>query len=213
MVTWGVQPWGESLAELTDAARRAEMAGAEVAWVSELHRSATVTAAAVLVATDRIRVATGITLAFVRSPLILALEALDLDELGSGRFVLGLGTGVKALNENWHGVPFSAPARRMRETVEALRAIWDGLADGQDIAYNGEIVRVDIRGLRLPHAVERSRIPIVIAAVGPHMLSLAGSHGDGWISHDLCTPAYVATEVAPRVGPARGTEPGLTVSV
>lgn len=213
MVTVGIQPWGESLAELTDAARRAEDAGAQIAWVSELHRSAPVSAAAVLVATQQITVATGITLAFVRSPLTLALEALDLDELGAGRFVLGLGTGVKALNERWHGVPFAAPARHLRETVEALRTIWSGLAAGTDITYEGDIVSVDIRGLRLPRGVPRADIPIVIAAVGPHMLSLAGSHGDGWISHELCTPSYVATDAAPRVGSPRGATPGLSVSV
>ena len=72
-------PWGETLAELVDAAQRAEKAGAEVVWVPELHRSATIAAAAMAAGTSTIGVGTAIALAFTRSPLITALEALDLD--------------------------------------------------------------------------------------------------------------------------------------
>ncbi len=101
-ITFG--PWGETLAEVADAARAAEEAGAEVVWVPELHRSATVSAAAVAQATRTAQVGTAVALAFTRSPMITALEALDLDELSGGRLVLGLGTGVQRLNEDWHHV-------------------------------------------------------------------------------------------------------------
>src|SRR4051812_39972049 len=100
------QPWGETLAELVDAGRRAEEAGAETLWVSELHRSATGTAAALIQGTSTARIGTSIVLAFTRSPMTTALEALDLDEMSGGRFVLGLGSGVARLNEDWHNVPF-----------------------------------------------------------------------------------------------------------
>ena len=94
-------PWGETLAELVDAAQRAEKAGAEVVWVPELHRSATIAAAAMAAGTSTIGVGTAIALAFTRSPLITALEALDLDEMSNGRFILGLGSGVERLNQDW----------------------------------------------------------------------------------------------------------------
>lgn len=93
-------PWGESLAELVDAAQRAEKAGAEVVWVPELHRSATVSAAAMAAGTSTIGIGTAIALAFTRSPLITALEALDIDEMSNGRFILGLGSGVERLNQD-----------------------------------------------------------------------------------------------------------------
>ncbi|MGH3264637.1 MAG: LLM class flavin-dependent oxidoreductase, partial [Trebonia sp.] len=81
-ITYG--PWGETLGEVIDAARRAERAGADTVWVPELHRSATVPAAALAGVTTTARVGTSIALAFTRSPMIMALEALDLDELCDG---------------------------------------------------------------------------------------------------------------------------------
>jgi alkanesulfonate monooxygenase SsuD/methylene tetrahydromethanopterin reductase-like flavin-dependent oxidoreductase (luciferase family) len=56
--------------------------------------------------TERIGVGTGIAWAFTRSPFILAISALDVDEFSGGRFRLGLGAGVKRLNETWHGVDY-----------------------------------------------------------------------------------------------------------
>src|SRR3569623_533892 len=87
-------------AGLLAAAHAIEAAGFETAWTAELHRSTFVPLAAVSTQTTRLQLGSGIALAFTRSPLILALSALDLDELSEGRFALGLGTGVKRLNEN-----------------------------------------------------------------------------------------------------------------
>ena len=102
-ITYG--PWGETLAELADAARarrggrRRGRLGARAA--PQRHRSAPPRSPQ---ATATARVGTAIALAFTRSPMVTALEALDLDELSGGRFVLGLGTGVQRLNEDWHNV-------------------------------------------------------------------------------------------------------------
>ena len=95
-------PWGESIAELVAAARTAEDGGFETVWFPELHRSATIPLAVTATETSTIRVGTGIALAFVRSPLITALTAIDLDELSEGRFLLGVGTGAPRLNTDWH---------------------------------------------------------------------------------------------------------------
>ena len=97
-ITYG--PWGETLEELVDASRRAEAAGADVIWVPELHRSATVGAAALAAGTSTVGVGTAIALAFTRSPMVTALEALDVDEMSGGRFILGIGSGVQRLNED-----------------------------------------------------------------------------------------------------------------
>ncbi len=182
-------PWGETLAELADAARRAEDAGAEVVWVPELHRSATVAAAALAAATRRARIGTGIALAFTRSPMTTALEALDLDELSGGRFVLGLGTGVQRLNEDWHNVPFGKPVAHMRETVRNVREFWASCTTGEPIDLPGEEEPMRIRGYQRPFGVQRTRIPVYLAAMGPAMTRLAGTIGDGWISHELCSRA------------------------
>lgn len=192
-------PWGETLAELTDAARRAEAAGAEVIWVPELHRSATVTAAALAAATERALIGTGIALAFTRSPMVTALEALDLDDMSEGRFILGLGTGVRRLNEDWHNVPFGKPVRHMRETVRNVRDFWETCTTGEPIDLPGDEEPMRMRGYQRPFAVRRTGIPVYIAAMGPAMTRLAGTIGDGWISHELCSPRYLAEQVMPEL--------------
>ncbi|TDC46637.1 LLM class flavin-dependent oxidoreductase [Actinomadura sp. KC345] len=201
-------PWGETLAELTDAARRAEAAGAETIWVPELHRSATVTAAALAAATERARIGTGIALAFTRSPMTTALEALDLDDMSGGRFVLGLGTGVQRLNENWHNVPFGKPVAHMRETVRNIREFWRTCTTGDPIDLPGDEEPMRIRGYQRPFPVRRADIPIYIAAMGPAMTRLAGTIGDGWISHELCSPRYLAERVMPELETGLGRAEG-----
>lgn len=193
------QPWGESLEELVEAGRRAEEAGAEVLWVSELHRSATITAAALAVATSRAKVGTSIALAFTRSPMITALEALDIDELSDGRFILGLGSGVQRLNELWHNARFGKPVGHMRETVRNIRHFWESCNSGDEMALEGEYEPMHIRGYERPFAVRRTNIPIYVAAMGPVMTRLAGSIADGWISHELCSPRYLAEFTLPEL--------------
>ena len=188
-ITYG--PWGETLGELCDAARRAEAAGAEIVWCPELHRSATVTAAAMAQSTVRAGVGTAITLAFTRSPMTLALEALDVDEIAGGRFILGIGTGVRALNERWHNAAFGRPAQHLRETVRNIREFWDKAGAGQPIDLDGEYEPIHLRGYRRPFPQVRTSIPVYLAAMGPVLTRLAGEVGDGWISHELCSPAYL----------------------
>lgn len=191
------QPWGETLAELVDAGRRAERAGAEVLWTSEMHRSATITAAALAAGTERARVGTSIALAFTRSPMITALEALDLDEMSDGRFILGLGSGVKRLNEEWHNVPFGRPAPHIAETIRNIRAFWQTCTSGATIDLEGEHEPMHIRGYERPFAIDNEAIPIYLAAMGPIMTRLAGRVADGWISHELCSPSYLAEKSLP----------------
>jgi probable F420-dependent oxidoreductase len=191
------QPWGETLAELVDAGRRAEEAGAEALWVSELHRSATGTAAALAAGTQRARVGTSIVLGFTRSPMITALEALDLDEISGGRFVLGIGSGVQRLNEDWHNVPFGKPVPHMREVIRNIRAFWHTCTSGEPIEQEGDWEPIRIRGYERPFSVANPDIPVYIAAMGPHMTRLAGEIGDGWISHELCSPSYLAERIMP----------------
>jgi probable F420-dependent oxidoreductase len=193
------QPWGEPLEELVDAGRRAESAGAEVLWVSELHRSATITAAALAAATSRARIGTAVALAFTRSPMTTALEALDIDELSEGRFVLGLGSGVQQLNELWHNARFGKPVPHMREAVRNIRHFWQSCTSGAEIALSGVHEPMHIRGYERPFPVARTDIPIYLAAMGPLMTRLAGAIGDGWISHELCSPAYLSELTMPEL--------------
>ena len=166
---------GADPAGLAAFARAAEAAGFGRLWAPELHRSSTIPLAVAAAATDRIGIATGIALAFTRSPMVLALEALDLDELSGGRMTIGLGAGVRRLNADWHAAPYDPPLRRMRETVAAVRELTAALAGGRDARAEGGLVGVDVRGLRRPHVAPRAAIPVWLAAVLPGMTRLTGA--------------------------------------
>ncbi|GIH02396.1 luciferase-like protein [Rhizocola hellebori] len=188
------QPWGETMAELIDATRRAEAAGAVAAWAPELHRNALVTATAIASQTNLL-VGTGISLAFATSPMLTALAAMDLDDLSGGRFRLGLGSGVRRLNADWHGAAFDPPVKRLRETIAVIRKVWAG---GDPILHDGTAVSIDVRGWRRPYA--GGATPIYLAGVGPAMVALAGEVADGWLSHELCPPSVLRESVLPALG-------------
>ena len=192
-------PWGETIADVVDAAVAAESAGFSDLWISELHRSAFVPAAAAAAATRTIGVGTAIALAFVRSPMITALTALDLDDLSQGRFTLGLGSGVRRLNEDWHNVPFGKAAPHLRETVAIVRRLVASVHLGEPIDLAGEHEHVRIRGYERPFHPVRERIPIYIAAVADVMTRLAGEIGDGWIGHELGSPRYLSERLLPNI--------------
>ncbi len=196
-LTYG--PWGETLAELVEAGASAEAAGAQVIWAPEMHRSATVTAAAVAAGTSTVGVGTAIALAFTRSPMVTALEAMDLDELSGGRFVLGLGTGVQRLNEDWHNARWGKPVAHLRETVAIVRHVIAHARDGVPMTVEGEYEHLRVRGYQRPYHQQRVEIPIYLAAMGPAMMRLAAEIGDGWISHELCSPDFVRAEVLDNV--------------
>jgi probable F420-dependent oxidoreductase len=204
-----VQLLGEDAEGIRDLARRAEAAGIERLWAPELYRSATIPLALAAGVTERIELGTGIALAFTRSPFTLALEALDLDEASGGRLVLGLGAGVRRLNQRWHAVDYDPPVRRMRETVAAVRELVAALPEGRTARSRGRVVDVEVTGYRRPHRPPRRAIPIWLAAVMPAMCRLAGEVGDGYLDHPVTTPEWVRDSVLPalRAGAERAGRP------
>ncbi len=192
-------PWGETIDELVAASVAAENAGFADVWVSELHRSAFVPAAAIATATHRAGVGTAIALAFVRSPMTIALTALDLDEVSNGRFKLGLGSGVQRLNEDWHNARFGKPAPHLRETIAIVRRLVAEAHLGDRIEIDGEHERIRLRGYQRPFPPVRERIPIYLAAVGEMMTRLTGETADGWLAHELGSPRYLSERVLPNL--------------
>lgn len=205
-LTYG--PWGETLAEMCQAARDAEAAGAEVVWFPEMHRSATVAAAAAAQATTNAGIGTAVALAFVRSPMITALEALDIDELSGGRLHLGLGSGVQRLNEDWYNATWGKPVAHLRETVTVIRHFVAGAGRGEPITVKGDWEHLRLRGFRRPIPQVRTVIPIYLAGLGPAMTRLAGQIGDGFISHELCSPRFMAERTLPQL--AAGQDAGYS---
>lgn len=177
----------DTAADLAAQAREAEAAGVECVWMPELFRSSVTQATWVAAATERIGVGTGIAWAFTRSPFILAVTALDIDEMSSGRFRLGLGAGVKRLNETWHGVEYGRPAPHLRETIEAVRLIMAKASSGEPIRFEGAYHDIDIKGWVRPHPPAREAVPIYTAAVREGMARMAGDVADGLIGHPMCS--------------------------
>jgi len=178
---------GDSLEELGEQAREAEAAGIDCVWAVELFRSSLTQAMWLAAQTETVGIATGISWAFTRSPMILALSALDVDEASGGRFRLGLGAGVKRLNETWHGASYGRPAPHLRETVEAVRLIVEQAGSGEPIRYRGTYHDIDIKGWVRPHPKARETIPIYTAAVQQGMARVAGDVADGLIGHPMCS--------------------------
>jgi probable F420-dependent oxidoreductase len=178
---------GVTTEQLAEDARSAEAAGVDCVWAPELFRSSVTQATHLAAITDRIEVGTGIAWAFTRSPFILAISALDIDEFSGGRFRLGLGAGVKRLNETWHGVEYGRPAPHLKETIEAVRLIMSQAHRGEPIRFEREYHDIDIKGWVRPHPAPRESVPIYTAAVQEGMARMAGDVADGLIGHPMCS--------------------------
>src|SRR5207237_5854326 len=192
-----------SLSDLAAAARQAEEAGFESVWSTEFYdRSATIGVTSMAQATSGIELGTAIAYAFGRTPLVLAAEARDLDELSGGRFTLGLGTGTRRMQTDWHGLDGEHPASRMEELVPLLRALWR-LHEGP-VDHDGRFYRLHVRPTAQVAPPLRPDLPVYLAGVNPRMIEAAGRVGDGLVGHPLFTPEYVREVARPAL--AHGAE-------
>jgi probable F420-dependent oxidoreductase len=189
--------------ELAEAARAAEQAGFASVWATEFYdRSATVALAAMAQATERIGIGSAIAYAFGRTPIVLAVEARDLDDLSGGRLTLGLGTGTRRMQKEWHGLDGEHPASRMEELLPLLRRLWT-LHEGP-VEHEGRFYNVRISPTAAVAAPLRSAIPTYMAGVNQRMIQAAGAVADGLVGHPLFTPEYVREVARPAL--ARGAE-------
>jgi probable F420-dependent oxidoreductase len=198
------------------AARAAEQAGFDGIVSFEIQNDPFVPLAFAAVATERIELGTGIAVAFPRSPMVVAQLAHDLHRQSGGRFHLGLGAQVKGHNERRFSVSWTAPAPRMREYVEALRAIWRCWELGEPLRYEGKHYRFTLMTPEFsPPATGLGRLPVSIAAVGPAMLRVAGRVCDGVRLHGFATRRYVEQVCLPNLeeGLARSGRPRSSFEV
>jgi len=194
---WGILFSGDNLTldETVRYARQAEDAGADSLWTTELGRDAFVPLAAMAAECKKVRLGTGVA-TYARPPAMTEISAMSMAELTQGRFILGLGTAPPMWNENWHQLTVDKPARRMREYVEAIRAMWSA-SPTNPIDYDGEYIK--IRDYRRIMAAPYPPLPIYLAAVQPAMLQLSGRMADGVIANLLNTPQYFTDIVHPNL--------------
>jgi alkanesulfonate monooxygenase SsuD/methylene tetrahydromethanopterin reductase-like flavin-dependent oxidoreductase (luciferase family) len=151
-------------------------------------------------ATQRIGLGSAIAYGLGRTPLVLAAEATDLDELSGGRFTLGIGTGTQTMQRDWHGLDGEHAATRMEELVPLLRKMWR-LSEGP-VDHDGRFYRAHIAPTAPPQPAARDHVPVYLAGVNPRMIEAAGAVGDGLVGHPLFTRSYVEDVVRPAL--ARG---------
>ena len=179
-------------------ARDLETRGYAGVWASEADHDPFLPLLSAGQATERLQVGTAIAVAFARSPMTLAMTAHDLQRYTRGRFVLGLGTQVRAHVERRFSMPWSAPVPRMREYVAALRAIWASWQDGTRLRFEGEHYRHTLMTpMFAPAAHPWGAPPVHLAAVGPAMTRLAGEVADGLLAHGFTTARYLRERTLP----------------
>jgi alkanesulfonate monooxygenase SsuD/methylene tetrahydromethanopterin reductase-like flavin-dependent oxidoreductase (luciferase family) len=178
---------------IVDAAVLADQLGYHTVLIPEgWGFDAGVVLAEIAVKTTRIRIATGVTSIWGRSPATIAMMAATLDDLSGGRFTLGLGTSTPTLAEQLHDVAFQRPAARLADTISQVRTLLHG---GRMTSTGGG------RGLRLG-LPSRPDLPIWVAALGPRATATALRAADGWY------PALVPRDRVDTLRSSAATEEG-----
>ncbi len=150
--------------------------------------------------TERIELYTAIAVAFARNPMLLANIGWDLQALSKGRFLLGLGTQVRAHIEKRYSMPWSRPAARMREMVLAIREIWRCFAKGGRLDFRGEFYQHTLMiPMFSPGANPYGNPAIFVAGVGPRMTEVAGEVADGFFVHPFNSAKSIAEVTLPAI--------------
>jgi probable F420-dependent oxidoreductase len=189
-----------SLSDIGPRARELEELGYDGLLTAETGHDAFLPIALAAEHTDRIELATGIAVAFARTPMVLAYTANDLQQMSKGRFVLGLGSQVKPHIEKRFSMPWSHPARRMREYILALQAIWSAWNEQTPLKFDGEFYKHTLMTPFFAPTPNPYGAPkVFLAAVGALMTEVAGEVADGIIIHGFTTERYVKEVTMPAV--------------
>jgi len=189
-----------NLNEVPAIARQAEAMGFDALWMAETSHNPFLPLAIAAEHTTRIELGTAIAIAFARSPMVLANIGWDLAAQSGGRFIMGLGTQVKAHNERRFSVTWESPGPKLREVILSLRAIWDCWQDGTRLNFRGQFYTFTLMSPFFnPGPIEHPDIPIYIAGVNRYLCRLAGELCQGFHVHPLHTVKYLQEVTLPSV--------------
>jgi probable F420-dependent oxidoreductase len=190
----------QDLRLVPEAARAAEQAGFDGLISMENQHDPFLPLAVAATVTERVQLATSIAISFARSPMVAANVGWDLQKASTGRFSLGLGSQIRPHNERRFSVPWSPPAPRMREYVQAIRAIWRCWGEGEKLDFRGEHYTFTLMTPAFtPPPLDTPPPVITIAAVGSAMLRVAGEVCDGVRLHPFNTRRYSEKVIGPRL--------------
>ena len=180
------------------AAAKLEAQGFGAAWSFESAHDAFIPLVLAAQATQRIELGTAVAIAFARNPMTVAQVAYDVQTLSRGRFILGLGTQIQPHIEKRFSMPWSEPAKRLREFVLAIRAIWRAWETGERLSFRGEFyTHTLMTPFFSPGPNQYGAPPIYLAGVGPKMVEVVGEVADGFLVHPLHTPAFLEAVTLP----------------
>lgn len=177
-----------------------EALGYDALFTNESKHDPFVAAALVADRTSHVEIMTYIAVAFARTPMLAAHSAHDLNSLSKGRFTLGLGSQIKPHITRRFSMPWSNPAPRMKEFIQALHAIWDCWYDDKPLKYEGKFYSHTLTSpMFIPEDRGYGRPRVMLGAVGPEMTRVAAEVADGLLCHSFTTERYLREVTLPTV--------------
>lgn len=177
-----------------------DRAGFDGVWSTEVEHDPFLPLSVAASQIPHVQLGTGVAVAFARSPMTMALAANDLQSFSRGRFVLGLGSQIRAHIERRFSMPWSSPAHRMHEYIQALHAIWHCWQTGDKLDFRGDYYRHTLMTpMFTPEPHPYGNPQVALAAVGPQMIRVAARVADGLLVHGFTTVKYLREIILPLV--------------
>jgi probable F420-dependent oxidoreductase len=194
------QYWGTMFpmpaADIGSLAKMQEDMGLAGTFSAQVYGPPWIPLAAAAVTTSRMKLASGIALAFVRSPFETAMAAMDLDRLSGGRFILGLGPSVKTWSEGFFGMPYGKPVEHLRDTIAAVRHVMANSHTGAMANFKSKYYELDFTEFQPLAQPVRPAIPVWVAATRGSLVRLAGETCEGLMGHPIWTVDWARKRVA-----------------
>lgn len=186
---------------VTDIAKAAEQIGFSTLWVAETQHNPFLPGVLIAEHTEHLKFGTAIAVSFARSPAVMAHTAWDLAELSGGRFILGIGTQVKAHVTRRFGMEWpDSVTGKLSEQIDVMRAFWHNWHEDQKLSYRGRYYKVNLTSpFFIPASHPHPQIPIFIAGVNIGLAKLAGETAQGFHTHPFHTREYLAKVVIPAI--------------
>lgn len=189
------------LSKVPAIARAAEEMGFTGLWTAETIHDPFLPGPLIAEHTQELQFGTAVAIAFARSPANLAYLSWDLAQVSAGRFILGLGTQVKAHIERRFGLRWPAsPVKMLREQITAIRAFWRAWQSGEPLNFRGEYYQLNLMSPFFnPGPINHPDIPIYISGVNTGLARLAGEIADGFHVHPYHSPRYLSEVILPAI--------------
>lgn len=199
-------PVSANMHQIGASAARLERLGYDGVKLPELNHDPFMPLAIAAQKTSKIQLVTSVAVAFSRNPMTMAQQAHDLNSFSNGRFVLGLGSQVKAHIERRFSMPWHKAAAQMREFITAMEAIFDCWYDGVRLDFQGEYYQHTLMPTTFtPDTTNARRPKILLSATGPLMTKVAAEIADGMMMHPFSSEKYMREVTLPAIAAGLAT--------